>query len=59
VRLVHLDDGVLAGELLRGGAVLIALEEFLRRGKLDRAGIGEPVASSARSKPFSLSHSAV
>ena len=42
-RLVHLDDGMLPGELLRGGAVLIADGKFLRCAELDGAGIAEPV----------------
>ena len=47
-RLVHFDDGVLPGELLRRIAVLIALEKFLRRRQLDGAGIGEPVGKFQR-----------
>ncbi len=42
------DDGVLPGELLRRGAVLIADGEFLRGAKLDGAGIGEPVGMLER-----------
>ena len=40
-RLVHFDDRMLAGELLREVAVLVALQEFFRGAELDGAGIGE------------------
>ena len=43
VRLVHFHDRMLAGELLRGGTVLVAHEEFFRRAKLDAALQREPV----------------
>ncbi len=46
--LVHLDDRVLPGELLGGGAILIADGKFLGRAKLDGAGIGQPIGKSQR-----------
>ncbi len=47
-RLVHLHDRMLPGELLRGGAVLIADGKFLRGAELDGAGIGEAVGKLQR-----------
>src|SRR6202035_3653451 len=42
-RLVHLDDRMLAGELLRHGAILVAHQEFFRRAELDGTFQRQPV----------------
>ena len=49
---IHRDQILLTGELLCGGAVLIADRKFLRRHQLNRAGIGEPVVADRALEAF-------
>ena len=51
-RLVHVDDPVLAGELLGRGAVLIAPGKQFRRRELDGAGIGQLLVRERARKAF-------